>query len=573
MKPGFLVRVCGGMLGLIVTGTAVVTRGAAEAPALTGVVRSQAEGLMEGVVVIAQRSGSTALTSVTTDEAGRFRFPRTHLRAGSYSVSMRAAGYVLPGDRPIAVEIGSKPATLNLSLDQATTDQVADQMTAVEWWNSMPGTDQQKDGLVRTVVNCGFCHDMTRVMRTRYTADDFMRVIARMGTYAPDNSSACGTKSVVRCDATTSGRVQIQGVARPPESMSPAQRSLAEYLASVNLSGGRTTWAFPLKPLPRPKGRATRAIVTVYPIPRQPSLIHDHTVDQQGNVWYGDSGWGYLGKLEPRTGTFREFKAPQTWPDPPEGRNRLIGVQDVESDLAGKIWAVTGFLGTKMGYFDTSNEQWTSFAVSEPVWAFLPGFHTIAQTNTTWTVGGRPLKALRLNAASGTVDASFPVGADFCYQVARDPQDNMICNDFYGGKIIVVDAKTGRTRSFATPTPNSGPRRGRADGVGNYWFGEFWGDRAGVLDLKTGTLKEFAFSMKYASAYAAAPDGRGDGWVSSTGSDRVMRVNPKTGEKVEYLMPVYYDARKVVVDPSSKAPTVWLANKNLAQLIRIEPLD
>lgn len=95
----------------------------------------------------------------------------------------------------------------------------------------------------------------------------------------------------------------------------------------------------------------------------------------------------------------------------------------------------------------------------------------------------------------------------------------------------------------------------------------------GLLDLKTGAIREFPFSAKYMSAYAVAPDARGEAWASSNGSDRLMRVNPKTGETTEYLLPVYYDARKVVVDPSTPRPTIWLANKNLAQLVRVEPLD
>jgi hypothetical protein len=38
-------------------------------------------------------------------------------------------------------------------------------------------------------------------------------------------------------------------------------------------------------------------------------------------------------------------------------------------------------------------------------------------------------------------------------------------------------------------------------------------------------------------------------------------------------MPVYYDARKVVVDLSAATTTVWLANKNSGQLIRVEVPD
>jgi len=61
--------------------------------------------------------------------------------------------------------------------------------------------------------------------------------------------------------------------------------------------------------------------------------------------------------------------------------------------------------------------------------------------------------------------------------------------------------------------------------------------------------------------------------VSSTGSDRLLRLDPQTGEILQYLMPVAYDARKVVVDLSAKVTTVWLPNKNAAQLIRIEVPD
>ncbi len=546
--------------------------------ALTGAVRSQAEGLMEGVVVIATRDGSAVMTSVTTNERGEYAFPRTHLEKGTYRIAIRAAGYVLPeGDRPVQVGNGA-PARLDLSLQTATKDQLAHQLTTVEWWNSMPGTAAQKDLLVRTMVNCGFCHDMERVMRSRYTADQFLPVMGRMSTYAADNSSACGVGSARHCDTKTLGRVQVQSAAQVPTD--ERSKALAAYLASVNLSGGRTTWNFPLTPMPRPKGKATRAIVTVFPIPRQPSVIHDLTVDRQGQVWYGDSGWGYLGKLEPKTGKFREYETPQSWPDPRPGFKRIVGIQDVEADADGRIWAVTGFLGTKSGYFDPRTEKWTTFDMPAPVWAFLPAFHK-GQSTTLWSTATTapapaPLTAFRLNAALGKVDVTTPVGEPggrpFCYQVERDPHDNMICAGFYNSNIVVVDAKTGKSRAYPTPTPNAGPRRGRADDDGHFWFGEFLADKAAVFDIATGSIREFPFSAKYMSAYAAAPDHHGGGWASSTGSDRVVRID-RNGTTTEYLMPVYYDARKVVVDPSASRTTVWLPNKNLSQLIRIEPLD
>ncbi len=602
-----MMRGIGVCLGAVVALALVASLGGVEErPALTGVVRSAAEGPMEGVVVIAQRDGSAVLTAVTTDERGRYTFPRTHLQPGRYALRVRAAGYLLPGTSVTARVADGDPAPVDLTLDAATTDELARQLTHLEWVRSMPGTDAQKDLLVRRVVNCGFCHDMGRVMRTRYTADQFLSVIGRMSTYAADNTSACGTRSAIHCDATTPGRVQVQSVARPPEELAvpgSEARRLAEYLAAHNLSGGRATWTYPLRPLPRPKGRATRAIVTVYPVPRQPSLIHDMTVDAQGRAWWGDSGWGYLGRLDPKTGTFATWEAPQHWPEPRPGLTRLVGVQDVEADPAGRIHAVVGFLGPKMATFDIAAEAWRTFDVPGGAWAFLPSYRHSGQAATTWTVGRPaggtgvpPLKAYRLNVATGAVDAGFNVMVDaegrdasgprklgaygsdativpFCYQIDRDAQDNLVCADFYGARIIVVDAKTGATTAVPTPTPDSAPRRGRSDPDGRFWFGEFWGDKVAVFDPRSASIREFAASEKYMSVYAAAPDRNGEAWASSTGSDRLLRVNPTTGAVTEYLMPVYYDARKVVVDPSTARTTIWLPNKNLAQLIRVEPLD
>src|SRR5262249_20749862 len=150
------------------------------------------------------------------------------------------------------------------------------------------------------------------------------------------------------------------------------------------LSGGKTTWNYPLEAMPRPKGRATRVIVTVFPIPRQPSVVHDLAVDMKGNVWYGDSGWGYLGKFDPKTTQFSEYEAPNMWPDPAPGSKRIVGVQDVEVDAGGNIW-ITAIGGKGMTYFNPATEKWVQFDMPAATWAFLPSFRP--GLNTIWTTG------------------------------------------------------------------------------------------------------------------------------------------------------------------------------------------
>ena len=69
------------LMGVLAVGVAL--RAAESAPAaLTGVVTSQDEGAMEGVLVSAKRAGSTITVTVVTDARGRYAFPARPSAAG-----------------------------------------------------------------------------------------------------------------------------------------------------------------------------------------------------------------------------------------------------------------------------------------------------------------------------------------------------------------------------------------------------------------------------------------------------------------------------------------------------------
>src|SRR5215510_11568007 len=112
--------------------------------ALTGVVSSEAEGKMEGVVVTARRAKSIVQVSVTTDADGRYSFPRTHLQPGEYALSIRAVGYDL--DPPARATVNGKGATADLRLKK--TKNLAGQLSNAEWMMSFPGTEDQKAELL-----------------------------------------------------------------------------------------------------------------------------------------------------------------------------------------------------------------------------------------------------------------------------------------------------------------------------------------------------------------------------------------------------------------------------------------
>src|SRR5258708_16494700 len=75
-----------------------VLAAAAQKPAvaaLAGRVSSDAEGLMEGVLVRAKGEGKTISITVVTDHEGRYSFPASRLMPGKFNIDIRAVGYEL----------------------------------------------------------------------------------------------------------------------------------------------------------------------------------------------------------------------------------------------------------------------------------------------------------------------------------------------------------------------------------------------------------------------------------------------------------------------------------------------
>lgn len=550
------------------------------AVALSGSVRSDKEGAMEGVIVIARRIDSPVLVAVTSDNQGRFAFGRDRLTPGRYEITIRAVGYDLA---PMQVKLGKQAAALDLKLDAVTNDdRLASQLTSLEWLNSFPGTDAQKDVMMRNMVNCAFCHSLERIARSSHDETEFLAVMQRMLTYETDHSSA--------------DRIQIVAPPQPIEGLQWFGRDakqIANWLATVNLGQGRTSWNYPLKTMPRPTGEGTKAVVTVFPIPREMSVIHDLDVDSKGNVWYGNTGWDYLGMLNPKTGKFKEYPAPNFLPaTPAPGTDRIVGVQDIQVDGQDNVWVAVG--GTKLARFAPATAKWQSYDMPV-IWrnpflsASRPGETGLWATGLGAMPEGekRHEQAFRIDVKTGQISGGItlfdhlpsPVDPthinplNYCYMSDQDLNGDFVCTAPEPSGILRADLRTGKSRLIPTPTPIAYPRRGYRDSQNRFWFGEFYADKIGVIDLNTDQIREFPVPVKYISPYYARPDAKGRIWVSATGSDRLLRLDPKTGEITYYLMPVSYDARKVVVDVRAAKTTVWLPNKNAAQIIRIELQD
>lgn len=524
--------------------------------ALTGTVSSTDEGRMEGVLVRAKRAGSTVTTTVVTDREGRYRFPRTRLEPGDYTIRIRAVGFDL---EPAGKVTLSARQTTTLDLKLTKTRDLASQLTNAEWLASFPGSDDQR----AAIRGCAHCHTLELITRSRHNAQAFESVIERMAGYPP----LAFPLMPQRTPAPRIGGGQVNA-----ERQLQARRRQAEYLSTLNLSAG-STWGYPLKTLPRPTGAATEVIYTEYDLPQRTRQPHDVIVDAAGMAWYASFGEQILGKLDPRTAKVTEYPIPLLKPNAPTG---ILGMR---FDRDQNPWLAMQFQGG-IAKFDRKTEKFQTWSLPPDlngdhvqVNQVSPDQHHV--DGKVWFQDAGTYRVFRLDVKAGTFEVFEP------YKIPRPNVYDVIPDSHNNGYFLVmgaeevgrIDAATGAIEIFKTPTPGSGPRRGMMDAQDRLWFGENRSDSIGMFDTRTRRFQEWKPPTPGTWPYDVTADRNGHVWSGGEYSDRILRLDPKTGRFIEYLLPAPTNVRRVFVDNSTDPVTFWVGSNHAASIVKLEPLD
>jgi virginiamycin B lyase len=521
------------------------------AAAITGLVTSDAEGPMEGVVVTAHKDGSIVSVSVTSDANGHYAFPANRLGPGHYTLAARAVGYDLA--TPAVADLAAQDL-VNVDLKLVPTKNLAGQLTNAEWMMSIPGTEEQKAFL----LDCTGCHTLERVMRSTHNVDEWMGVISRMKGYGAVSQPIKPQPMLDRSRAGT------------PEQY----RKAAEYLGSINLSSV-DHWPYQLKTLPRPKGDSTRAIVTEYNLPRATIEPHDIILDKDGNVWYTDFGELFIGKFDPKTLKLTEYPIKEIKPGSP------VGLLSLEFDKEGQLWFDMMYQGA-LGTINPRTGE-TKYYPLPPEWNdnrvqlnFVGLRHDVDGKVWTKSVGTQDI--FRLDLATGKWEKfhptdALPPGRHYgMYQVISDSKNNLWLAEFNEGHLGKIDAKTLQVTWYTPPTPHARLRRMEIDDQDRITVAEYRGNKVAVFDPKTEQFTEYQLPP-YTFPYRAQFDRNGDIWASTMSSDRVVRLDPKTGKTVQFLMPSDTNMRTVAVDNSTTPVSFWVGSNHDHALVKVESLD
>ena len=555
----------------------------ASSSALTGVVTSQAEGAMEGVLVSAKRVGAPITVTVVSDAQGRYTFPADRLTAGDYYLSIRAAGYDLggPSEAEVIEILADKTTQLDLKLTE--TKDLPSQLMNAEWLLSIEKSGHGKEQMEK--LNCVGCHSMTRLFTSKHTAEEWAGVIDRMRTYG-------------------------QGGRPLPFPVSPGKpdKNFVEFLSAVNLSAG-AKHDYELKTLPRPTGRATRVVITEYDLPDKTSEPHEVLVAPDGMIWYADFVRPYVVKLNPETAEFAEYRLPDLKPGFPAGSNCF------EMDQEGTLWLG----GLKQGgayKIERTTGKITSWKLPSSESAYShAGCLALSPDGTVWVretmSGGRGEQhEWRLDPRTGKFTSYAPYPKDMkivpaadrqpqgtgylggfgdlsyeeeatrerkhqIYGTAMDSKGFYYMADIGAGSVAKIDPETKAVTFYETPTPNSAPRRMDMDSQDRLWFAEYRAGKIGMFDTKTNAFQEWPLPTPYAGPYDVKFDKAGNLWAGGMHTDYLYRLHPETGEVTQYLLPtVNGNIRNMGgVDDRTTPVTVWIGENHRNKIAKVEPLD
>jgi virginiamycin B lyase len=524
----------------------------AQSAALAGKVSSAEEATMEGVLVSAKKDGATITVTVVSDDKGQYSFPTDRLTPGHYTLAIRAIGYKLDGPKTVDV-----PGTADLKLGKVKN--LTAQLSSGEWLMSVPGEDRQKSFLTM----CVGCHTLQRVLTAAHDAAEYQQVFLRMARYSPGSQP---THPQPLLPGPRGERPAVTG---------DAAKAAAEYLASVTLGDPEAT-EYPFKPLPRPKGRATRVIVTEYDLPRKETQPHDVIIDADGQAWYSDFGSQFVGMMDPKTGAVKEIPIPVLKPEEPKG-----GL-DVEFDPDGNVW-LSMMYQAGVARIDRKTQEVKVYPFpkdwqSPSTQASMVSPVSMNVDGKVWTNNQEDHSSYRLDIATGAFEnlgqAKDANGKQIvAYGMPADRQNNLYQLEFAGTSIGRRDAKTGAVQIWPTPIVGSRPRRGRVDEENRLWFAEYGGNGIGMFDPKSGKIKEWLLPTPWSAPYDVVHTKRGEVWTGSMLNDQVARLDPKTDEIVEYLLPRSTNIRRVFVDETGARPVLWVGSNHGASIVRVEPLD
>jgi virginiamycin B lyase len=336
---------------------------------------------------------------------------------------------------------------------------------------------------------CGGCHELSRVLRSGYSAEDWRTVLHMMR-----NGGARATD------------VELE--------------VLGAYLAEN----------FPEKS--KPQGVAVsgpaQVVFKEWATPTPGSRPHDPLATLDGQIWYTGQMANLLGRIDPTTGRIAEF--PLNTP--------MSGPHGLVADREGDIWFTANFAGY-IGKLDPGAGKIVEYRLPDPN-ARDPHTPVFDQHGVLWFTVLSANMVGRLDPRTGEIRlASSPTPRSSPYGLAISSKGVPYFCEFGAAKLASIDPSTMAIHEYALPHGESRPRRIAIGPDDVVWYTDYARGYLGRFDPKTGEMSEFPSPGGRQSGPYGITFAKGAVWYSESGvrPNTLVRFDPASARFQTWIIP------------------------------------
>jgi virginiamycin B lyase len=263
-----------------------------------------------------------------------------------------------------------------------------------------------------------------------------------------------------------------------------------------------------------------KVVIREWVVPTKGAHPHDPAVGVDGALWFTEQMANKLGRLDPATGTFKEYALV-------EGKNS--GPHGLVADKDGNIWYTANF-GGYIGKFDPRTGKVTEYKMPDDT---VDDPHTAVFDvgGILWFTAQGGNAVGRLDPRTGKIDLKkVQTENALPYGIQINSKGVPFFCELGTNKMGKIDPKTMEISEYKLPE-GARPRRLAIATDDKIYFSDFKGGNLGRLDSATGAVKMWASPGGHDSGpygIAITPDGMV--WYSESGvkPNTIVRFDPKT---------------------------------------------
>jgi virginiamycin B lyase len=255
-------------------------------------------------------------------------------------------------------------------------------------------------------------------------------------------------------------------------------------------------------------------------VPTKGAHPHDPAVGPDGALWFTEQMANKLGRLDPKTGEFKEY---------PLGEGQNSGPHGLVADRDGDIWFTANFAGY-IGKLDPRTGKVTEYKMPDKK-ADDPHTAAFDADGILWfTVQGANMVG-RLDPKTGKIQLKdVPTERANPYGIQVNSKGVPIFCELGVNKMASIDPKTMAIKEYTLPA-SARPRRLAIAADDTVYFTDFKSGHLGVLNTSTGAVKMYASpGGPESNPYGIAMTPDGMVWYSESGvkPNTMIRFDPKT---------------------------------------------